>query len=529
MASGLRINESLFDLRILIYGTFYNVNATKIRLKKLNLDAKISIKSAVVSAHARMILVRVFSVSIFVLFAFGSSSQICNGSLGDPAVNITFGPGGPSFPPPGGYTYTPSTCPNDGYYTVTNATSGCFGNTWHDVSSDHTGHGNFMLVNASFSPGDFFVTSVTDLCPNTTYEFAAWIMNVMKPTASIKPAIKFQIETPTGTVLASYQTGDIDVTGAPLWKQYGFFFTTPLDNANIVLRISNSAPGGYGNDLALDDITFRPCGAKISAGIVASPSDTVNLCEGDKTVFHFIGNAASTYQSPVYHWQLSVDSGSTWTDIAGATTNTYTRMPTGPGAYWYRLTVVDATVAGISSCRIASDLIVINIHPNPIVNAGPDRILLTGSSATLNATAEGEGLSYSWSPNSFIDDIHSLTPTVTPPADISYILSAVSSAGCANKDSVLVKVVSGIYVPTAFTPNGDGKNDRWEIPFLDPAFDATVNVFNRYGQLVYHVVGSVVSWDGTINGTPQGSGVYVYIITFKQSTFKLQGTFLLIR
>jgi gliding motility-associated-like protein len=191
--------------------------------------------------------------------------------------------------------------------------------------------------------------------------------------------------------------------------------------------------------------------------------------------------------------------------------------------------VVDETVAGISSCRIASGILVINIHPTPMVSAGPDRILLTGSSATLAASAEGEGLVYSWSPNSFISDLHSLTPTVTPTADIKYILSAISSAGCAGQDSVLVKVVSGIYVPTAFTPNGDGKNDRWEIPFLDPAFDATVNVFNRYGQLMYHVVGAVVSWDGTINGVAQGSGAYVYVITFKQSTLKLQGTLLLIR
>jgi len=94
---------------------------------------------------------------------------------------------------------------------------------------------------------------------------------------------------------------------------------------------------------------------------------------------------------------------------------------------------------------------------------------------------------------------------------------------------VFVKVVTGIYVPTAFTPNGDGKNDRWEIPFLDPAFDATVNVYNRYGQLVYHAGGEIVSWDGTIKGVSQASGVYIYVITFKQSTLKLKGTLLLVR
>jgi len=485
---------------------------------------------------APVLFSRRLSYPAFLLLIIGwlvnnvSKAQICNGSLGDPVVDITFGPGGANnFSPPGGYTYTQSNCPDDGYYTITSSTSACFGNTWHTLSSDHTGNGNFMLVNATFAPGDFLVTTVTDLCPNTTYEFAAWIVNVMKPVVSIRPAVVFRIETPSGTILDSFKTGDIDVTAAPLWKQYGFFFTTPPNNASIVLRISNSAPGGYGNDIALDDITFRPCGSKITAGIVGSTSDTINVCEGNTNVYTFAGTASSAYQNPVYHWQVSTDSGTNWQDIAGATSLSYTRNPTGPGNFWYRLTVVDATVGGIPSCRIASDILVINVHLKPIVSAGPDRIILTGSSASLFGQVQGGNLVYSWSPNSFIDDIQKLTPVVNPPADMDYTLSATTSFGCNSEDFVHVKVVTGIYVPTAFTPNGDGINDKWEIPFLDPAFGATVNVFNRYGQIVYHAEGQTVSWDGTINGAPQGSGAYVYLITFKQSTLKLNGTLLLVR
>jgi gliding motility-associated-like protein len=481
--------------------------------------------------HCRLVGLRLAFLLIVIAIVFKAQAQICNGSLGDPAVNITFGAAGgtANFPPPGGYTYTPSSCPNDGYYTVTSSTSNCFGNTWHTVSSDHTGNGNFMLVNASFTPGDFFTTTVADLCPNTTYEFAAWIMNVMKPVASIRPNIIFRIEAPDGTVLASYQTGDVGVDPAPKWNQYGFFFTTPANNATIVLRISNTAPGGYGNDLALDDITFRPCGAKITAGIVGNTIDTVDVCEGNTTTYIFSGNAASTYQSPVYHWQLSRDSGATWVDIDGATNTSYIRVPTGAGSYWYRLTVVDASVAGVTSCRISSDIIVINIHPTPIVSAGPDRILLTGSSTTLNGKAEGEDLQYSWTPNNYISDITELQPVVTPPSEINYTLSAVSSFGCRNEDNVLVKVVTGIYVPTAFTPNGDGNNDLWQIPFLDPAFEATVNVYNRYGQVVYHASGETVSWDGKLKGVLQAPGVYVYLVTFKNSKLQLKGSLTLIR
>jgi gliding motility-associated-like protein len=90
-------------------------------------------------------------------------------------------------------------------------------------------------------------------------------------------------------------------------------------------------------------------------------------------------------------------------------------------------------------------------------------------------------------------------------------------------------VVEDIFVPNAFTPNGDGKNDSWRIPFLDPAFGAEVSVFNRYGQLVYHSKSSIVSWDGTIRGQKQPTGTYVYMISIKPGSFRRSGTVTLIR
>jgi gliding motility-associated-like protein len=455
-------------------------------------------------------------------------AQLCNGSLGDPAVNITFAASSSNFPPPSGYIYTPSTCPDDGYYTITGATSNCFGSAWHTVTADHTGTGGFLLVNASYTPGDFFLTTVSDLCPNTTYEFAAWIMNVLNK-AGIEPNITFSIETPAGIVLQQFVTGNIAISSQPTWKQYGFFFTTPPGNPSIVLRITNNAPGGNGNDLALDDITFRPCGPMTTAGIQGMSGDVVDVCEGNIDTYNFNGAVSSAYLSPVYQWQLSSDKGATWTDIPGANTLSYFRSATGPGSYWYRLTVVEASGATIPSCRIASNVVVINIHPKPLVDAGPDRIMLTGNDVTLVGTATGEDIQYTWSPDDHINDIHILSPTVSPGADISYTLSAVSAFGCSREDNALVKVVTGIYVPSAFTPNNDGKNDTWQIPFLDPAFNATVNVFNRYGQLVYHVAGQVVSWNGKLKGVLQQTGAYVYVVTFKSGKLILKGTVMLIR
>ncbi len=479
-------------------------------------------------------VLRLLLPAVFLFYSCAVQSQICTGSLGDPVVNITFGQGntGPSpYVPTSSYTYISGDCPNDGSYTITSHTAGCFDNHWFTITNDHTGNGNFMLVNASYAPGDFFVTTVSNLCPNTTYEFSAWIMNVLS-VFGIQPDIIFYIEKPDGTVLGSYDSGIIPGTSSPEWKKYGILFTTPADNATIVLRIRNNSPGGNGNDLALDDIAFRPCGAQITASIENNP-DTVNICSGNTTQYNLFGNPSSIYEKPAYQWQTSTDQGTSWQDIAGATEQDYSRPSViQSGNYLYRLAVIDSSVASIITCRVASNVLSVNVHPIPVVDAGPDRIYIRGYPDTINAvaTANGDALSYFWTPPLYMPDPTALKAVVTPGADIIYTLMVQSIFGCASQDAVNVKVVDGIFVPNAFTPNGDGLNDTWSIPYLDPGLNADVKIFNRWGQLVYHTSAGKVLWDGTLNSVPQPAGVYIYVVTFRDNKMpQMKGTLVLIR
>ena len=474
---------------------------------------------------------RIFFLQVILCLSLLSTAQPCTGSLGDPVINITFGntPNfNPGVTPPASYTYTSSSCPNDGFYTVTSSTSGCFGNTWHSVNADHTGNGNFMLVNASFQPADFFVATLTGLCPATTYEFSAWIMNVLISPAGIRPNVTFNIETTAGIILNQYNTGDIAAAPLPEWKQFGFFFTTTAANSTIVLRMTNNAPGGIGNDLALDDITFRPCGPVLSSSIVGSGND-VDICLDDQTGYTFDAVISPGFLIPAFQWQLSTDSGTTWGDIAGATTLTYQRQPTAAGNYRYRLTVAEAGNAALSACRISSNMLAINVHPKPIVNAGPDKTVVAGRQTMLTATAAGQGIVFLWSPPDYLSSTTELNPVASPVRDISYSLTATSQYGCTNEDRVFIKVVAGIFVPTAFTPNNDGKNDTWRIPYLDPVPGTRVSVYNRWGQLVYHIEGIEVNWDGRFKGLPQPAGTYVYTIQFSDDSPGMKGTFNLIR
>ncbi|HYH16027.1 MAG TPA: gliding motility-associated C-terminal domain-containing protein [Flavisolibacter sp.] len=470
---------------------------------------------------------------LFCMVTCYAQAQLCTGSLGDPVVNITFGNNGPVGSPLGAavtsYTFLSADCPNDGMYSVRSSTSSCYG-TWHTVNSDHTGdpQGRFMLVNASFDPGDFYVETVTGLCANTTYEFAAWLMNVVRVPNQIKPNITFVIEKRDGTILGSFSSGDIDITSTPQWKKYGFNFKTPPGVFEVVLRVKNNAPGGIGNDLALDDITFRACGPSIN-NLLNGSTDTVQLCEGDVRSFSLKAQVPAFFFNPTFQWQLSSDEGRSWQDIPGAGSLDLEVTPTAVGKYWYRLSAAEAENFSALTCRIYSNITAIIIHANPIVSAGPDKVVVKGNSIRLESSLLTEGGIFNWQPTVFMENSSLLSPIVNPTSDITYTLSARSAFGCVGQDMVSIKVINGIYIPNSFTPNQDGSNDTWHIPFIEYAPDADVKVFNRYGGLVYQARGSAVAWDGTVAGKPQPTGVYVYLVSLKKGDPPIKGFITLIR
>jgi gliding motility-associated-like protein len=459
-------------------------------------------------------------------------AQLCTGSLGDPVVNIDFGTGyggNTSYYPSSAYSYTSSNCPNDGFYTITTSTSNCFNSSWHTVRNDHTGNGAFLLVNASYTPGDFMVTKVASLCPNITYEFAAWMLNVLN-RSGIKPNITFSIETESGLVLQKYDTGPIAETGTALWKQYGFFFTTPANNPVVVLRITNNAPGGIGNDIALDDITFRPCTtATLTTKINGFIEDTVNVCEGLAGTYNFNGTISGNYNAAYRQWQLSSDGGQTWSNIVGANSANYVAMPTAIGKYYYRFIVAESMDAAKAGCSVASNKIAIYINAKPFVSAGGNRFMIAVNAIVLNGKVDGDSTVVYWQPPNFLNNATITNPIAIPTLNIKYTLHATSKYGCYNFDTALVKVVKGIFVPNIFTPTKDGKNDTWRIPFLDASLNAKVSVFNRFGQRGFYCQGCNVNWDGTFKNQPLPAGGYVYQVKFLNGEPDLQGSLLLLR
>jgi gliding motility-associated-like protein len=116
-----------------------------------------------------------------------------------------------------------------------------------------------------------------------------------------------------------------------------------------------------------------------------------------------------------------------------------------------------------------------------------------------------------------------LQPQAAPGDDITYTLTATSAEGCKASDDIKITVLKMLHIPNAFSPNGDGIHDRWEIKDLNTYPGATVEVYNRYGQLVYKSSGYPQPWDGTFNGNPLPVGTYYYIINPKNGRKQMSG------
>ncbi|KFF06965.1 T9SS C-terminal target domain-containing protein [Flavobacterium reichenbachii] len=299
---------------------------------------------------------------------------MCTGSLGDAVVKIDFGTGTASHGTALGtgitsYTWTTADFPNDGSYTIEKTTN--TPGTWW-TTADHTGGGYMMVVNASLSTTDYFYkNTVTDLCPDTTYEFAAWIMNLLRSNDTSPPNITFTIESTSGAILGTYNTGDIGLSSSAVWKQYGFFFTTPAGISTVVIRMRNNKAGAApGNDIALDDITFRACGPTVTSSIKNKTDTSLTICQGDSKSYTLTGAVSSGYSNPAYQWQVSSDNGLTWSDVSGANSTTYIFVPNSTvGTYLYRMAVAQSSNISSASCRVVSNTISFKVNESSIAPA----------------------------------------------------------------------------------------------------------------------------------------------------------------
>src|SRR5690606_25463977 len=212
-------------------------------------------------------------------------------------------------------------------------------------------------------PGEFYRIRVSGLCENTRFRFSAWIAHANTPQecgGNPMPAkVRFLIEDSDGNAVnVPYDTGDIWATSSPVWNNYGFEFDTG-NQTEFDLVLINDNPGGCGNDLAIDDIQFMPCGPPISLTMDGTlrQRDTLFFCDNATAPIVLTGSIAiddSYATDPVFQWQSRDGADGEWEDIYGERGDQLSIVPL--HNRWYRLTAAaSADNPKEPLCRISSE------------------------------------------------------------------------------------------------------------------------------------------------------------------------------
>lgn len=163
--------------------------------------------------------------------------------------------------------------------------------------------------------------------------------------------------------------------------------------------------------------------------------------------------------------------------------------------------------------------------------AGTDTMVLNNVPFQLNGSGDG---TIRWLPATGLDRDDILKPTGTVSKDQWYELTVTNGPGCTARDSIFVEVFKGssIYVPTAFSPDGDGRND-----FLKPQYNGIkklsyFTIYNRWGQRIFSTTNLSQAWDGTQATKTLGTGTYVWMLQAEDlagKVYHLKGTVVLVR
>ncbi|GAA4319656.1 gliding motility-associated C-terminal domain-containing protein [Flaviaesturariibacter amylovorans] len=181
------------------------------------------------------------------------------------------------------------------------------------------------------------------------------------------------------------------------------------------------------------------------------------------------------------------------------------------------------------------DTITVGVMPRIYPWAGNDTMVVAGQPVQLLATG---GVRYQWLPALGLDNPNIANPVgfySEDPEYINYIVRVFDPRDCVDSARLRVRVFRTepwIFVPTAFTPNGDGRNDVVRPIAVGMRKIEWFRVFNRWGQLVFETQKNGHGWDGTIKGKDQGSNVFVWVVKavdFKGKEYFAKGTVTLIR
>ena len=245
---------------------------------------------------------------------------------------------------------------------------------------------------------------------------------------------------------------------------------------------------------------FSGCNSSINVVITENPAmnisnsatnATCGLMNGTATAIATGGNGVYTY---------------VWTpgNLSGATA---TNLP--PGSY--SVTVTDGngcSITGTSNVGLTGTIPVDVTPPTTTIDPGQGVNLFAASSLVI------PGISYTWSPTVGLSCTDCPNPIATPTVTTTYYATLTSPDGCMGTDSskIFVRIICGEhFIPTIFSPNGDGSNDEFRI-FGECIVAMDLKIYDRWGEVVFESTNPQDTWDGTYKGQMMNSASFIYSV-----------------
>jgi gliding motility-associated-like protein len=369
--------------------------------------------------------------------------------------------------------------------------------TWYSIVNcrscvDHTGStgGKLLVVDGSTDSSLSVWCQTITAAVNTNYTLSIWVNKYSTPELA---TLGLFID---GVKMIEVNDGN-NFVGE--WRLYSFDWNSG-SKTSFDFCIKLTSTSSTGNLIGIDDISIKVkrvvqenIRIDVSGGPPLLVSSDTSICQGQTA-------------------QLKVTGGinNSWTPTTGLSDPNSANPFATPNFTTKYYVVSDA-----GACS-SKDSVLVVVNPTPTLIGPAQEQICEGDSVQLTISGAS---TYIWSPASGLNDPLVSSPIAFPTETTSYLVSGTNDNGCTA--TALVKVVvfskTGFFIPNAFTPNNDGKNDCFRIPNAEGGISYELAVFNRYGERVFFSRDPSECWNGRFKGSELPIGTYAYYLNLTTS------------
>ncbi|MDX2172300.1 MAG: gliding motility-associated C-terminal domain-containing protein [Bacteroidota bacterium] len=370
--------------------------------------------------------------------------------------------------------------------------------------------GGVLPYTYSWSPVTSTLNPLTALCSGTYVAMVTDSKGCAKSqTVSLSdPPLIAVTSTLNNSSCSTVADGSASVTingGTPV---YNYNWSGPSAFTSTLQNISNILSGTYSLNVtdnngcsSLTTLTVVP-----TITITADAGNNATVCPTSSIVLTGTNSAGAV----AYNWYLLPN-------ITNTIANTSTVIvPNTAGTSSFVL----QTISSVSTC-VAFDTVVVNLFPLPLVDAGPSFTIPVFTSTTIGGNPTSvAGNTFTWSPPFTLDNPSLGNPVASNTVNTTYTVTVTDAVtGCTASDTTQVQIYPEIVIPNGFSPNGDGKNDKWVIDNIQQFPDNVVEVYNRWGERLFIKTTYNGEFDGRFRNKDLPVGTYYYIINLNHPAY----------